>query len=184
MLQLASEKDWRLRELLVEAERSQLKPEDAARQLYMLWDEGKLRMEDPRPPTSLLEYMKSVHGVWFLGILALVACSFLLIYSLPPYEMLLYTRYLVGSILILYAPGYVLVEALYFRKGDLDDLERLVLSIGLSLALVPLISLVLSYSPWGVRLESVFVAISSFTLLMGVVVASRRFNQIRGGPQS
>jgi uncharacterized membrane protein len=39
----------------------------------------------------------------------------------------------------------MLIEALYPRKEDLESLERLTLSIGLSLAVVPLIGLFLNY---------------------------------------
>lgn len=43
--------------------------------------------------------------------------------------------------MLLFMPGYALVESLYPRGGDeLSPLERLALSIGLSLAVVPLIA--------------------------------------------
>jgi uncharacterized membrane protein len=66
--------------------------------------------------------------------------------------------------LALFSPGYCLTAALYPRRDDLEPLERLGLSFGLSLAALPLIGLALNYSPWGVRWEPLlaFVALLAF----------------------
>jgi len=53
------------------------------------------------------------------------------------------------------------VEALYPRGDELTPLERLALSIGLSLAVVPLVGLVLNYTPWGIRLVPVTAALAA-----------------------
>lgn len=59
-----------------------------------------------------------------------------------------------GLPLILFFPGYSLVAALFPSQRDLAGPTRLVLSLGASLAIVPLIGLALNSSPWGVRPES------------------------------
>ena len=51
----------------------------------------------------------------------------------------------------------------------MSGIERLVLSFGLSIAVVPLIGLILNYTPWGIRLESILWSIASFTLIMAVI---------------
>jgi uncharacterized membrane protein len=53
---------------------------------------------------------------------------------------------------VLFFPGYVFITALFPEKKELDNLERLALSLGLSIAIVPLIGLLLNYTPWGIRL--------------------------------
>jgi len=76
---------------------------------------------------------------------------------------------------ILLLPGYVLVAALYPHKGDLDPIERVALSFGLSIAIVPLIGLALNYSPWGIRLNPMLAFVSLFIVRgAGVAVYRRR----------
>jgi len=75
---------------------------------------------------------------------------------------------------VLFLPGYVLVAALYPRKGDLELVERLALSLGLSIAVVPLIGLGLNYSPWGIRLNPTLAFVTLFIVLAAGVAAYRR----------
>jgi uncharacterized membrane protein len=62
----------------------------------------------------------------------------------------------------------MLIEALYPRREDLESLERLALSIGLSLAIVPLIGLFLNYTPWGIRLAPITISLATFTEAMAI----------------
>lgn len=50
------------------------------------------------------------------------------------------------------------------------------LSIGLSLALVPLVDLALNYTPWGIRLEPVIVSLTLLTLALGFLSVYRKFD--------
>ena len=83
-------------------------------------------------------------------------------------------RVLFGLPLILFVPGYVLIAALFPRDDDLDWLERVALSFGLSIAVVPLIGLVLNYTPWGIRLDPVLAALSLFVIAMAGAATVRR----------
>jgi uncharacterized membrane protein len=83
-------------------------------------------------------------------------------------------RILIGVPFVLFFPGYALVCALFPKRQDLDEVERLALSIGLSIAVVPLLGLVLNYTPFGIRLHPVLVSLFSFTLLMSFVAMYRR----------
>jgi uncharacterized membrane protein len=84
-------------------------------------------------------------------------------------------RIVLGLLFILFLPGYALVAALYPRKDDLEPLERLALSLGLSIAVVPLIGLGLNYSPWGIRLNPILAFVTLFIVLAAGVAAYRRF---------
>ena len=76
--------------------------------------------------------------------------------------------------LILIIPGYCLIAALFPKKGEIDLPERIMLSIGLSLAVVPLIGLGLNFTPWGIRLEPLVISLTLFTWVMIVVTHYRR----------
>jgi len=79
-----------------------------------------------------------------------------------------------GLVFVLFLPGYVLVAALYPRRDDLDLVERLALSLGLSIAVVPLIGLGLNYSPWGIRLNPILAFLTLFIVLAASVAMYRR----------
>lgn len=70
-----------------------------------------------------------------------------------------------GLFFLLFTPGYALTAALYPRRSDLRPLERLALSFGLSLAVVPLIALALNYSPWGVHWQPLLAFVGLLTVL-------------------
>jgi len=76
-------------------------------------------------------------------------------------------RIILGFPLVLFLPGYSLICALFPKKDELNAIEKIALSIGLSIAVVVIIGLVLNYTPWGIRLGPVLLAISSFTLILG-----------------
>ncbi len=76
--------------------------------------------------------------------------------------------------MVLFVPGYALIAALFPGKKDIDGIERIALSFGLSIAVVPLIGLVLNYTPFGIRLDPVVVSLVIFTLAMAAVAQVRR----------
>jgi uncharacterized membrane protein len=81
-----------------------------------------------------------------------------------------------GLSMVLFVPGYTLIAALFPKIKDLDGIERLALSFGLSIAVVPLIGLGLNYTPWGIRLTPVVISLAIFTLTMAAAAYYRRLN--------
>jgi uncharacterized membrane protein len=83
-------------------------------------------------------------------------------------------RNVLGLPLVLFLPGYTLIAALFPAKSDLDGIERTALSFGLSIAIVPLIGLVLNYTPFGIRLLPVLISLSIFIFIMCWLAYTRR----------
>jgi uncharacterized membrane protein len=83
-------------------------------------------------------------------------------------------RTILGLFLILFIPGYSLIAALFPKKSDLDGIERLALSFGLSIAISPLIGLALNYTPFGIRLDPILLSLTIFILAMSIVAYLRR----------
>ncbi len=158
------------------SEKLKIKRYEAARRIYKLRELGLIEFIDPNPPTTLTRYLFSTYSVWFWLIALAVILVFSSIYLLPSSPPFIYLRYVFGSVFILYLPGSSLIELLYPKPGDLSQLERVALSIGLSLALVPLIGLVLNYTPWGIKLDPVFASLSLVTLGLAGGGVYRKFN--------
>jgi len=83
-------------------------------------------------------------------------------------------RIILGIPFVLFFPGYTLIAALFPRKESMDNVQRAALSLGLSIAVVPLIGLILNYTPWGITLESVLGSTTAFIVIMSVVTWVRR----------
>jgi uncharacterized membrane protein len=84
-------------------------------------------------------------------------------------------RIIVGLPLVLFLPGYSLIAVLFPRRDDLDSIERVALSFGLSIAVVPLIGLALNYTPLGIRLSPVLISLSVFTIALALGAYLRRY---------
>ena len=81
---------------------------------------------------------------------------------------------LLGILLVVFTPGYVLVAACFPKAREMDWIERIVLSFGLSVGVVPLLGLLLNLTPWGIRLVPVVVSIIVFTFSLGWAAYWRR----------
>ena len=95
------------------------------------------------------------------------------IFVLVPPLSTTYVRTILGLPMVLFLPGYTLVAALFPRKNDLDGIERLALSFGLSIVVVPL-GLGLNYTPWGIGLNPILITLDIFILIMCAVAVKRR----------
>ncbi len=85
-------------------------------------------------------------------------------------------RIALGLIFILFLPGYALIAALFPSGKSIDWIERLALSFGLSIAVTPLIGLLLNYTPWGIRLVPIVASLSLFIFAMCAIAYYRRMN--------
>jgi uncharacterized membrane protein len=85
-----------------------------------------------------------------------------------------FLRTCLGIFLVLFLPGYALAGALFPAKKDLEGIERVAISFGLNIAIVPILGLSLNYSTWGIREIPVLIEFSVFILLMCAVAYYRR----------
>ena len=145
--------------------------DESVKALLALQRGKKVSVQEARPYSSLGSYAWSPLSLWFWAAIGAVAAS-LLLFSFTS-GVALYLRYVFGSVLVLFLPGCALIEALY-PKRELDELTRLALSIGLSLALVPLVGLVLNYTPFGIRLVPVALSLAALTVVLLVVALTRK----------
>ena len=150
----------------------------AAFHVYLAWKRGYLRLRRGEPIGGFFGYLFSIESAWFHLLAFTVLFTLVLVFTVkePP---LVYLRYVLGSLFVLYIPGATLIEALYPRGEELEPLERLALGIGLSLALVPLVGLVLNYTPWGIRLTPIAISLSILTEILMIVASYRKYQYFK-----
>jgi uncharacterized membrane protein len=145
--------------------------------VWRLVGRGEADVEDIPPATnSVREYLR----LWERNLplylsLTVSLGTLLVVYALPDDFPLVVFRWVLGSVFVLFIPGYVAVEALFPKGRELDGIERLALSVGLSLALVPLVGLLLNYTPWGIRLDPIMISLTILTVGLAIVAFARRF---------
>jgi len=144
-----------------------------------LENQGRLRLthKPGEIPNSLNDYLFSRHAIWFWVILALSASTTATVFTITSDSSpLIYVRYVLGSIFVLLLPGFSLIKTLFPTK-EIDDIERTALSIGMSLALVPLVGLLLNYTPWGIRLTPITLSLLALTTFLTITGLIREHSQ-------
>lgn len=156
--------------------------------ILALQDKGKIQLKTstPAPNEKLADYLRSGQATWYWITLVLTVASIAVASTVPedavPY---VYARYVLGAIFVLWLPGYAFIKALFPAQPsakkpekNLDPVERVALSMGMSLALVPITGLLLNYSPWGIRFTPIVLSLTALTLVFATAALLRE-NQTR-----
>ena len=145
--------------------------------VWRLAEQGKAELEDVPPATrSVREYLGLwERNLWLYVALTVSLATVVVIYAVPDVFPLVAARWILGSVFVLFVPGYVTVQALFPKARELDGIERFALSVGLSLALVPLIGLLLNYTPWGIRLTPIVISLTIFSVGLSLVAFGRQY---------
>jgi len=161
-----------------------------------LEQEEKIHLKPPQTPTpeKFRSYLRSNQAVWYWITMTLTLATMLIVFVVPENDFpLVYIRYVLGIIFVLWLPGYAFIKALFpqtlpFARAlahslgttekNLDTIERVALSLGMSIALVPIVGLLLNYTPWGIRLTPIVLSLTTLTLAFATTAIAREY-QIR-----
>jgi hypothetical protein len=158
--------------------------------ILILQNEGKLALERKHPSTpNLIQFLRSNSASWYWITFALTLAAVISVFAIAENTYpLVFIRYVLGGIFILWLPGYTFIKALFptelpFKTSDrnLDIVERVVLSFGMSLALVPIVGLLLNYTPWGIRLTPITLNLTALTLTFATAAVIREY-QLSNNP--
>lgn len=161
---------------IIQEQQPSVTTEDVVQVVKRLREEGKLELALP-PPTveTYLQFLQSrPQNMWFFLVIAASIATLTAVYIIPNMYPAAVFRWVLGSIFILFLPGYVTIQALFPTK-KLDDIERFALSVGLSIAITPLIGLLLNYTPWGIRLDPIVTSIFLFIMSVAAAATYRRY---------
>ena len=79
--------------------------------------------------------------------------------------------------MVVFFPGYCLVNALFLGKNRLDPVEQAVLSVALSFGLIGLAGLFLGLSPIGINFTSIVVSLSGIILVLAAIALLRKLRE-------
>lgn len=112
---------------------------------------------------------------WDFCLIVLLSVLIVLIIYVVPDNL---TRMIVGLPFILFFPGYALTVTLFPETHPLNSIERITLSLVLSLVVVPLIGFILNFTPLGIRLEPILWSLSLFSVVLSLFAVRRRRNTV------
>ena len=143
--------------------------------IIKLQNQGRitLRKSKIQSDFTLTEYILSAKGHWYWAIIALSAATALLVFTIPENAYpIVYSRHILGSVFVLWLPGYSLIKALFPTK-KMDNVERIALSVGMSLAVVSIVGLLLNYTPWGIGVASITLSLLALTITFSTAAVIR-----------
>ncbi len=140
-------------------EKTALPEKEITNLIIQLENENRLTFANKTRPSFLhsKNYLLSNDIVWYWITLAIAEASAVAVFSISENAYpLTYVRQVLALVFMLFLPGYAFVRALFPYKlpiptssENMGIIERVALSIGLSLLFTPMIGLLLSFTPWG-----------------------------------
>jgi len=167
-------------------EQTALPKEKIANILLEMENENSLQfvkqgLQEQPTPQSTKEYLFSEKATWYWTVIILAIATSVAVFAIPEDSYpIVYLRIVLASVFALFLPGFTLIKVLFPTKvpiqlnsENMDSIERIALGLGTSLALTPLIALVLNYTPWGIRLIPLTLSLLIFTLVFASVAVFR-----------
>ena len=153
--------------------------------LNQLKAENKIHFNiKPEASTSFGTYLFSFESAWYWTIIAIALVTTLTVFTIPQdWFPLAYVRNVLGLVFVLFLPGYAFVKAIFQKKVPIkttsesfDNIERFVLSIAMSIALTPMVGLILYYTPAGIGLTPITLSLLTLTVLFATAGMAREYH--------
>jgi DNA-binding Lrp family transcriptional regulator len=161
--------------------------EEILKSVTKLQNEGIIKLNDMHlHSSSLSTYLKTSKAIWYWGMLTLAVMTGILVFAISENSYpLIYLRNVLGVMFVLFLPGYALVKAFFINdvhskslSNSLERVERVVVSIGMSIALVSIVGLVLYYSPLGLNSITITFSLLVFTIICATAAVIREYQSI------
>lgn len=106
-----------------------------------------------------------------LILLNLLVLALIMVFTLSPSHIL---RIVLGVPFLLFFPGYTVVTALFVRTEGLDAIERVLLSLVMSIVVMLFLGLFLNNTPWGIRPEPILYFTAAFIFITSIIAWLRQ----------
>jgi uncharacterized membrane protein len=165
-----------------------IQPDITTMLLIEMESEGKIHFNNPQlvASTASKPYVFSKKAYWYWIVIVLAAVTTISVFTIPETAFpAIYLRSALGIVFVLFLPGYAFIKMLFpsvlpikTNSENLDNIERFILSLSMSLALVPIVGLILYYTPLGVQLFPITLSLLALTAISATVAVLRE-DQIR-----
>jgi hypothetical protein len=153
--------------------------------LNQLEDEDKIQFNTKQELASapMGNYLFTSGLAWYWAIMAVAVATTITVFTIPQDGYpLAYVRNVLGVIFVLFLPGYAFIKAFFPAKlpiktssESLDNIERIALSIGMSIALTSIVGLILYYTPLGIGLTPITLSLLALTAALATAAVAREY---------
>lgn len=171
--------------------------EQIQKKVIELENENRLQLtkQDSLVFPSLNAYLFSPQVSWYWVTIVIGLAVTLSIFVIPAsFYPKVYLCTALGMPFLLLLPGYSLLELLFptsvkkkltvcnepsakMNSCTLDKIERVAVSVGISIVLVPIVGLILNYTPWGIRLIPITLSLLALTVLFATAAIMRGYQK-------
>jgi hypothetical protein len=174
---VTTKRNLRVNDLFLVAKRelNEISEEEFVQNVVQLASEGKIVLEDvDATERSFSRFLRRWElNLWFYSALTLTFAAVSSIYLIPSKYPYVIIQWVVGSMFIFFAPGYVTMNMLRIRA--LATSELALVSVAMSLVIVMFLGALLSFSPWGITLFSSTLSLSGYTLVLAFAASWRKY---------
>ena len=166
-------------------EKLQTSEQEIVGSILKLQSEGKISFtkKPSQTPPKLAAYVKTEQTLWYWATIAMAVVTVATVFTIQEdFYPWVYIRYVLGAIFVLCLPGYSFTKALFptqvpikLSTETLDTIERIALSLCMSFALVPIVGLLLNYTPWGIRLTPIVLSLLALTIVFSTTAVIRDY---------
>lgn len=145
---------------------------DAARRLER---SGEINLSEDKISSSFFRNLADIEAnapFW----IPIIACSILLFaaFVLPQDESGLTVMRIASAAFLFVIPGYVTTNV-FIARNRLSYIERIAISVGLSLAIVAIVGIVLAYGIAGINLQAIVVSLTGINIIMAFLGSYQDF---------
>jgi len=97
-------------------------------------------------------------------LLAVILLALIFVFGVSTASPIAPVRWFLGATFVLFLPGYTLSKVIFPKKSKIMELERVVYSIALSLAVISFVGMILNHIPGGMNVGSIFSSLTIFIL--------------------
>jgi hypothetical protein len=158
---------------------------DIVATIMKLQAESRIGLNDPSlfVPLNFSLYMSSYQALWYWATIATslftLVFAFLIGEDFYPWS---YIRNVLGLIFVLWLPGYTFVRAFFpvnapktETSSNLRYIDRIALSVIMSMALFALIGLALNFTSWGINIVTIILSLLTFNLISATAAVIREY---------
>ncbi len=175
---VARHKSYSVKDLVVELQHTygkSLSIEEIQSIVKKLESEKKITLVEPGTTGNFLIYIiRSYNGVSLWLTIAATFLVMAIVFLLPNIEPWSYMRMITGAVFILFIPGNTFFQ-LIFSHRNMDLTDQIVLSVGLSLALISITGLTVKYIFLVLTVESAVISIGILSITLSAVANYRHF---------
>ena len=182
---VATRKCFTVKELVVELQHTyneSLSIEEIQNAVKKLESEKKITLIEPDTKGHFLHHIMTSYNALSLWLTTAATCLIIaFVFLLPNIEPWSYMRMIAGGVFVMFIPGNALVQLLFTHR-NIEQTEQIVLSVGLSIALICIVGLKLKYILSALTVESAVISIGVLSVTISAVanynhfISSKRVN--------